>query len=74
MGINTIYDENETMKLLGQQFSLFYIGEGGIATDDFMNVIKAEKKHRQDLFSVAVDFFLLGLIYGKREERRRRKK
>lgn len=74
MGIKTIYDENETMRLIGQQTSLLYIGEGGVATDDFLNVIEAEKKHRQGLYSVAVDFFILGLIYGKRTERQRRKK
>lgn len=71
--MKTIYDENETMQLLGRQKICGYICKDGIASTDFANVLNAERKHSSDFISVAADFFSLGLIYGKRAERAKRK-
>lgn len=73
MAIKTIYDENETMKLIGQQRILSLIGAGGIAKHDFLNMVNAETIHNQDLYTIAGDAFTLGYIYGKRAERAKRK-
>lgn len=68
----SIYDANETMRILGQQCSCQYIGGGAVGYNDFNAVIEAHKaaaKADNDLFSIGLDFFMLGFIYGKRAER-----
>lgn len=75
MAINTyttIYDTNETMRILGQQSSCKYIGGGAIGYNDFKAVIEAHRaadSRNNDIFSIGIDFFMLGLIYGKKAER-----
>ena len=65
------YDKNETMKLLGHQVysEIININELG-------KLIKDVAQARQVNFDVdaAYDIYTLGYIYGKRAERRRRKK
>lgn len=65
----TIYDANETMKLIGFQ-NMKTIME--LALDDFKNMAKA-RDGKFD-YDVAFDAFLLGIIYGKRMERSKRSK
>ena len=68
----SLYDANETMRILGQQCSCKYIGGGAVGYNDFKAVIEAHKAAADtdnDLFSIGVDFFMLSFIYGKRAER-----
>ena len=72
--IGTYYDTNETTKLLGYQCPLKFVGVDGIARTDFDNVISAHKMNRtNNYFEVVLDGFMLGYIYGKREERAKKK-
>ena len=69
-----IYNTNSTMQMLGKQYVIPLIGEGGIAADDFRNVLDAHRSNKtNDYFNIGVDFFMLGYIYGKRAERSRKK-
>lgn len=69
-----LYNANETMKMLGKQYPLGLLGKGGIAAEDFGNVLDAhEKKGMYSLFDLGMDAFMLGFIYGKRAERQKRK-
>lgn len=71
--IDSIYNANDTMKLIGKQNVMI------MATDevraDAQNIIQAHKQKSkyQSPLDYAYDFFLLGVIYGKRLERKRRK-
>lgn len=68
-----LYGTNETMKMLGKQYPIGLLGKGGIAAEDFGNVLDAHKKNgTQSLFDFGVDAFMLGFIYGKRLERKRK--
>ena len=61
-----IYRYNDIMRVIGYQNSCSYIDA------DFNAVLEAHKaagKRDNDTFSVAIDFFLLGLICGRRRER-----
>lgn len=73
--INDLYKANETMAMIGQQTQLLdYLGPNGEALDDFHNVINAHCQYKEySALSLLADIFLLGLIYGKREERNKRK-
>ena len=69
-----LYNENETMKLIGHQCTYGLIIGDGIAKNDFENVIEAHKKQPKcTLFDIGIDMFMLGYIYGKRAERKGRK-
>ena len=63
------YRKNETMKLLGKQTceALFF--------DEVRKQIHdiAEARNTRFDYSAAMDVFLLGYIYGKKEERARKK-
>lgn len=66
----SIYESNQTMTILGYQYPQNIIGDGGIAREDFINVIKAHaEKGTNDIYDLAIDFFMLGYLYGKRVER-----
>ncbi len=66
-----IYDENETMKLLGMQAYYLLAMPGEIAHEDFGNILEAHRKYMPDELSKSLDFFTIGYIYGKRAERAR---
>lgn len=70
-----LYDANETMKMLGKQYPCKLLCEGGIAAEDFENMLDAYRKEETyTRFEIAMNAFMLGYIYGKRAERERRKK
>ena len=61
-----IYQFNDIMRVIGHQNSCSFID------DDFMAVLEAHKaagESSNDLFSVALDFFYIGIICGRRRER-----
>ncbi len=65
----SIYESNQTMKIIGCQ-TIEIIALNGAAHEDFKNVLKAHiEKNTQDVWNIACDFFILGLLYGKRLER-----
>lgn len=61
------YSVNETMKLLGKQYPT------KIITDEIFNQIKDIVAVRMCGFEAAFDIFSLGYIYGKHNERARKK-
>ena len=70
---NSIYDVNETMRMIGKQDTLEYL------TDEFKEVLAAHRSKDDDFtsfdayaFDWAIDFYLLGIITGKRLERSRK--
>ena len=70
-----IYEANETMRILGKQQIAEYIGDDAAACEDFVAVMDAHSlapAKGNDLFSVGIDFFMLGMIYGRRAERAKR--
>lgn len=68
----SIYELNETMAIVGCQ-SLELLTPGGLARKDFANVMRAHKeKHTSDAFDIACDFFILGVMYGKKLERHKK--
>lgn len=66
-----IYNENETMRLLGKQS----YGEIYGRNQEAYKGIKEIQQARMHEFTVdaAFDIFMLGYIYGKRAERKRRR-
>ena len=61
-----LYDANEVMRIIGKQCCCEYINS------DFMAVLDAHNSASckdNTMFAVAIDFYLLGLISGKRRER-----
>lgn len=69
-----VYNANSTMKMLGKQCSIPLIEKEGIAGNDFQDVLSAhEANGTSDYFSIAMDAFMLGYIYGKRAERARKR-
>ena len=70
-----VYKENETMRIIGRHtVADEYLSVGGIAAEDFCNVLNAHKANwNGSLFEIGMDAFTLGYIYGKRAERARRK-
>lgn len=70
-----VYNENETMRILGRNTVAHeYLSTGGIAEEDFYNLLNAHKANwNGSLFEIGMNAFTLGYIYGKRAERARRK-
>lgn len=65
-----IYDTNETMHIIGKQHPLLFIGPGTAAGKDFRAALDTYKQQEEiDLFNMALDFFMLGVIYGKKADR-----
>lgn len=58
---------NNTMRLIGYQQA----GQGSIS--EFDDIIRANMSRHNSIFAMVYDAFLLGIIYGKREERARRR-
>lgn len=69
-----LYNANETMKMLGKQYPLGLLCKGGIAAEDFGNVLDAHMRNgTYSMFEIGIDIFMLGYIYGKRAERKKKK-
>jgi hypothetical protein len=72
MEIKTIYNStNDVMRILGQQCVCSLIN------DDFVAVMNAHKdyhgiKDTNKLFEIAIDFYSLGIVTGKRLDRAER--
>jgi len=67
--MKTVYDQNETMKMLGYQYLDKMLSDD--AYHAMQDIAKARPKEASK--DMAYDCFLLGYIYGKRAERSRRK-
>ena len=65
-GHRFLYDANEVMHIIGKQPSCDYIGS---EFDAVLDAHRAAGIEDNDMFSVAIDFYLLGIICGKRMER-----
>lgn len=66
-----IYDRNDTMKLLGKQETYFFLG---LDTEPGQQFNEIKEAHRYDFnYNLALDAFSLGIIWGKRTERAKRK-
>lgn len=72
-----LYEENETMKFIGQQNALVFSADGEYH-EQIKEVIEAHKKHYVNDFNliwqIGIDFFLLGFAMGKRADREAKKK
>jgi hypothetical protein len=69
-----LYNHNETMKLLGQQPAIAFCDDTvRKAVNDIIEAYTVYRVGGIDIIEVMVDSFALGRIYGKREERQRRK-
>ena len=69
-----LYEMNDTMKLLGEQYYLEILKDGSPESEAYNDMMNAYREngyvHHAD---VAMDAFVLGYIYGKRAERARRR-
>jgi len=61
-----LYDANEVMRIIGKQPSCEYIGS---EFDAVLDAHRAAGTNDNDMFSIAIDFYLLGIVCGKRLER-----
>lgn len=75
----SLYERNSTMQMIGRQSSLDIIENHDVFTQ-IMDILQAHDEQARDdgricdYIEPAVDFFLLGMIYGKRAERKKRRK
>lgn len=70
-----LYKANETMRMLGHQSPVSLLAKGGIADEDYGNLIDAHiQKGTESLREFGYDAFMLGYIYGIRAERNKRKR
>lgn len=66
-----IYEANKTMQLIGQQSASETIADE-TARKGFLDIIKAHQDNNSnDIYSVALDTFIYGVIAGKREARQK---
>lgn len=66
---NSIYDKNKVMKIIGYQSCCEYVD------DNFRAVLDAHREsNNTNLFNVALDFYLLGIVCGKRAERAKKQR
>ena len=72
----SLYTENETMKLIGEQSSEVLMVDSKYS-QYIEDVVTAHYKNtfpdKSFIFNIGMDFFLLGFLLGKREDRQRRK-
>lgn len=71
----TKYDKNDTMRIIGYQYPLSFLDVGMPAREDFdalyySQMIYASKY--DTAITRAMEFFLLGVMYGKKIERAKR--
>lgn len=71
-----IYNKNDVMQMIGRQRAAEYMGGGEIANKDFMKVVEAHRTAKNpsenEIYTIGMDFFALGMIYGRKEERAKR--
>jgi len=65
--IRTIYDKNETMKLLGNQQAVNQFWANTKVKADVENILKARDINLEP--SIICDIFMLGYMNGKRAKR-----
>ncbi len=69
-----LYEMNETMKLLGNQYYLEVLKDGSPEREAYNDMMNAHRENGHvHCGDVAMDAFVLGYIYGKRAERARRR-
>lgn len=69
--MKTAYDKNDTMRMLGYQYAMEILCREKV-WEDMDNIAKARPYEATK--TIAIDYFMLGYIYGKRAERSRRKR
>lgn len=69
--MENIYNVNETMRMLGKQDNFCELFKGNGEIRKKLKDIQ-EARANQFVMDAAFDIFMLGYIYGKREERKRR--
>ena len=69
-----LYEMNDTMKLLGEQYTFELLKEGSPEREAYNDMMNAYRENGYVHYAdVAMDAFVLGYIYGKRAERARRR-
>lgn len=69
-----LYEMNETMKLLGEQYYSEIFKGGSPEREAYNDMVNAYRENGNTHYAdVAMDAFVLGYIYGKRAERARRR-
>lgn len=71
--ISTYYDMNETMQLIGCQ-PVQPILDNKEFKKDFENMVNAHRIADKGYYTAIMDALLLGIIYGKRLERAKKRK
>lgn len=71
--ISTYYDMNETMQLIGCQ-PVQPILDNKEFKKDFENMVNAHSIAGKGYYNTILDALLLGIIYGKRLERAKKRK
>lgn len=79
--VTSVYERNETMRLIGYQSPYRATGDGEIDVilDQIADIYQAYREKMKEkgeisysIFEPSLDIFLLGVIYGIRTERRKR--
>lgn len=71
----SLYEMNDTMKLLGRQSYLEILKENSVERNAYNDMMNAARKSGSTYYAdVALDAFVLGYIYGKRAERAKKKR
>ena len=71
--VNVKYRENKTMEMMGRQYAMSLLDRSEVRKE-YKDVYSALVKH--DIYldiASCTDIFMLGYIWGKRDERKRRK-
>lgn len=68
----SLYDRNETMKLIGYSHYYNFVAHGAEYGSGFYDIIQAHK-YDKSLFDAGLDFFIYGMICGIKEQRKRGK-
>lgn len=69
-----LYEMNDTMKLLGEQYTFELLKEGSPEREAYNDMMNAFRESGNTYYAdVAIDAFALEYIYGKRAERARRR-
>lgn len=72
---NNFFEENETMKVIGNSYAWKLIAADGIAYNDLKNLLQAHGitgKALRDNSTLIIHLFILGYVYGIKAERSNR--
>lgn len=74
--IDGFYNQNKTMRMIGNSALYTYVVPGGEAHEDFENILCAYIMKKRNVYfkEMLSAFFALGFIWGQRKERQRRKR